>query len=195
MHLELQQPTNCNLTVLISSAEITFGKIVIQALMASSVRPPRNEQVVLPTSQYHQPSLAKLAQPSQKGQVLNLGRSHEFGRNIKRASTNVGGVQARPLRYSCRACPSNINPWNAYYPLAKVDRLMDGPILAAWAAASEWRRRAGGLVCRSEMRLQFIRKSSAGRPYGPILHSAVVCHLGPNLHGNLLFLSLARLFE
>ena len=50
MHLELQQPTNCNLTVLISSAEITFGKIVIQALMASSVRPPRNEQVVLPTS-------------------------------------------------------------------------------------------------------------------------------------------------
>ena len=35
-----------NLTVLISSAEITFGKIVIQALMASSVRPPRNEQVV-----------------------------------------------------------------------------------------------------------------------------------------------------
>ena len=97
MHLELQQPTNCNLTVLISSAEITFGKIVIQALMASSVRPPRNEQVVLPTSQYHQPSLAKLAQPSQKGQVLNLGRSHEFGRNIKRASTNVGGVQARPL--------------------------------------------------------------------------------------------------
>lgn len=55
------------------------------------------------------------------------------------------------------------------------------------------RRRAGGLVCRSEMRLQFIRKSSAGRPYGPILHSAVVCHLGPNLHGNLLFLFLARL--
>ena len=135
MHLELQQPTNCNLTVLISSAEITFGKIVIQALMASSVRPPRNEQVVLPTSQY-QPAQPRLAQPSQEGQVLNLGRSHEFGRNIKRASTNVGGVQARPLRYSCRACPSNINPWNAYYPLAKVDRLMDGPVLAARAAAA-----------------------------------------------------------
>ena len=71
---------------------------------------------------------------------------------------------------------------------------MDGPTLAARVAAASGGDGLEGWSAGLKCVFNSLENLPPDDPTALILHSAVVCHLEPNLHGNSLFLFLARLF-